>query len=741
MPKFLTSVKNHLLAGVVFTVISIVYLNVVTVVKFYLAGGDFTRQPATDKVYAIFQIVKGNSWPFALVGLLITLFLLIIFRRFHSLKSKVVYCHLALFLILGLIIQTHQLVHSGLFSEAKSFGFFAASLILALVAFAVYYLSSRAAFLILEKTNPSSKLYLIGITIAVIALIFLFKGQFGRATTSSGEDYNVLLLTVDTLRKDHLSYHGYFRKTSPNLDKFSQEGVIFENAYSTTSYTLPSLASVITGKYPMHHGVRNNKWYALADTNLTIAEVFKKHGYITGAIVANLVLRPKKNYNQGFDYYGESYYFSRLKYDIPGLIMFNRISKFFGERLFIYPGGEAYHTTNLAIKFLKKNKNRKIFCWVHYMDPHLPYAPPPGYDNKFSKREKWLGKNNFTYRHLRRYEASLPPTPELVKKIRAVYDGEILYNDCEIGRLLKALEDMNLTSRTLIVFSADHGESLAEHYYYVGHRPLIYNPNIAVPLVIRFPDRRYKGTIKEPVSNVNIMPTILDFMGFNQETFPGGIDGVSLMPLIREGRKDYLPLVRSHNGVSWPFDPKLFDQIETGGMNPHKTVKAKLALYPAAKEAVDSLYRLIKSGHTLEQALYAVDAGEVGDSLYRLIKGGYPLEQALYAVDAGIELEAFLQQEIELKLRTVIKDNWKLIYVPLKDPASPTGRRHYYELYDISSDWEEKYNLLDSQPEVFRELKSQIESWCAADTGSVFADVIEIEQEDIEALRALGYIR
>ncbi len=688
MPKFLTSVKNHLLAGVVFTVISIVYLNVVTVVKFYLAGGDFSRLPATDKVYAISQIVKGNSWPFALVGLLITLFLLIVFRRFHSLRSKVVYCHLGLFLILGLIIQTHQLVHSGLFPETKSFGFYVVALILALVAFAVYYLSSKAAFLILEKTNPSSKLYLIGITIAVIALIFLFKGQFGQATTSGGEGYNVLLLTVDTLRKDHLSYDGYFRPTSPYLDKFSQEGVSFENAYSTTSHTLPSLASIITAKYPMHHGVRNNAAYALADTNLTIAEVFRKHGFITGAIVENGALRPSRNFNQGFDYYGEAYYVSGLKYDIPGLIMLNKISKLFGERLFIYPGGEAYHSTNMAIRFLKKNNDKKFFCWVHYIDPHLPYAPPRGYDSKFSRREKRFAPDIFSIgKHLRKYELNLPPTEGVVEKMRALYDGDVLYNDHQIGRLLEALEDMNLTSKTLIVFSSDHGESLADHYYYVGHGRLVYNANIAVPLVIRFPDLRHKGIINEPVSNVNIVPTILDFMGWNQEVFPGGIDGVSLMPLIREGRRDYLPLVRSQSGVPWSFDPKLFDEMERGGVNPLRTVKAKLA------------------------------------------------------VDTRYGMEASLREQIELRLRAVIKDNWKLIYVPVKDSTSPTGRRHYYELYDISNDWGERYDLKASEPEILRELKTEIESWCAADTGTIFADIIEIKQEDLEALKALGYIQ
>jgi len=205
--------------------------------------------------------------------------------------------------------------------------------------------------------------------------------------------------------------------------------------------------------------------------------------------------------------------------------------------------------------------------------------------------------------------------------------------------------------------------------------------------VIRFPDCRYTGLIKDPVSNLNIMPTILDFMGLNQETFPGGIDGVSLMPLIREGRKDYLPVVYSETGIPWSFDPKLFDEIERGGPNPFKTAEVKLA--------VDT-------------------------------RGG---------------MEANLQEQAQLKLRTVIKDNWKLIYVPVKDSASPTGRRSYYELYDIDGDWDEKYDLIDSQPEVFRELKSVIESWCAADTGSVFADVIELEEEDIEALRALGYIQ
>jgi len=109
--------------------------------------------------------------------------------------------------------------------------------------------------------------------------------------------------------------------------------------------------------------------------------------------------------------------------------------------------------------------------------------------------------------------------------------------------------------------------------------------------------------------------------------------------------------------------------------------------------------------------------------------------------DTKAEMEMALGNLNQLRLRTVIKDNWKLIYVPFEDSTSPLGRRHYYELYDISGDWEESYNLVESEPEVFRELKAVIESWCAADTGSVFADVIKMEEEDIEALRALGYIQ
>lgn len=281
---------------------------------------------------------------------------------------------------------------------------------------------------------------------------------------------------------------------------------------------------------------------------------------------------------------------------------------------------------------------------------------------------------------------NLPPTGETVKRIRALYDGDVLYNDYQIGRLLKCLEELDLTSKTLIVFSADHGESLADHYYYLGHPHLVYNANIAVPLAMRFPDLRYKGVIKDRVSNVNILPTILDFMGFEQ-VFPGGIDGVSLMPLIGEGRRDYLPAVQSQSGIPWLFDPKLFDEIEKGGVNPLKAVEAKLN------------------------------------------------------VPTKFALEVTLDEWIQLTQRTVIKDNCKLIYVPVMDSSFPSGRRCYYELYDIASDWDEKYDLLSSNPEIFRELKAEMDAWFAADTGSIFADVIEMEEEDIEALRALGYIQ
>jgi choline-sulfatase len=319
---------------------------------------------------------------------------------------------------------------------------------------------------------------------------------------------NLLLVTLDTVRFDHLGCYGNKGVETPGLDRLAREGLLVEQAVAVAPLTLPSHASILTGLYPPRHGVRDNSDFRLPAAVTTLAEHLKSQGYATEAVVGSVVLSSSLGLEQGFD-----------RYDEPAAIPRETAPR--GHALF-RPVLErpAAAVTDAAIVALDQTGEKPFFLWVHYYDPHQPYAPPEPYARRFSGRP---------------------------------YDGEIAYVDAQLGRLVDELSKRGLLDRTLVVVTADHGESLGDHGEET-HGLFVYDATIHVPLLLRFPGSIPEGRrVDRVASGVDIVPTALDLMEL--PPLPG-VQGVSFARAARgeaQGPRDaaYAEAVYAERVYGW----------------------------------------------------------------------------------------------------------------------------------------------------------------------------------------------
>jgi arylsulfatase A-like enzyme len=357
---------------------------------------------------------------------------------------------------------------------------------------------------------------------------------------------NVIFITIDALRADHLGCYGYPRQTSPNIDKLAEKGIIFKYAFSHWPKTTPSLAAVFTSTYGYRNGIMGgarNKY--LEDWNVTLAEVLKKNGYRTAAVQTNAVLAKETNFNQGFDTYIETWKSDGFKqkdeFPVP------------------LDPNTAQSVTLMTMDWLKKNHNKgKFFLWVHYIDTHATYMPPPPFNTKF------IGDEHYNFEHrLRLNPGWLQNHGGIAKRHWArsgghnvmdyyisQYDGEIAYCDFCLGWLFDLLEKFKLFDNTIIIISADHGEGLGEHGFYFEHEG-IHNNCFRVPLIWLIPQKiSKKKLIEYPVSLIDIMPMILDFLNIDTDE---EMQGSSLLPVItgeKENISKYIILAAGEGTVS-----------------------------------------------------------------------------------------------------------------------------------------------------------------------------------------------
>ena len=289
------------------------------------------------------------------------------------------------------------------------------------------------------------------------------------------EGFNLLVITMDTTRADHVGCYGHPGVKTPNIDALARTGVLFAEAFTPSPSTLPGHASIMTGLYPYHHGARANGTFRLKPEQLTLAEILKAKGYATAAVISSYVLDSRFGLDQGFDLYDDD------------------LTKGAQYADYLFRERPAEYANETAFGWLEANANSKFFLWVHYFDPHAPYVPPEPYRSEYQTRP---------------------------------YDGEIAYVDHTIGLLLTKLEDLGVRDRTLVVLAGDHGEGLGEHGE-ATHSMLVYDSTMHTPLIFSLPKLLPEGhAVRNQVCNTDIVPTVLDLLGvFTEAEF----DGTSLL--------------------------------------------------------------------------------------------------------------------------------------------------------------------------------------------------------------------
>jgi len=356
---------------------------------------------------------------------------------------------------------------------------------------------------------------------------------------------DIVMVVVDSLRADHLGCYGYARDTSPTLDRLAREGVLFENATSTTSWTLPAHAAVFTGLDDLAHGVTDNR-RRLADAHLTLAEVLRAAGYRTAGFYGAPFLHPSFGLQQGFDVY-ESYIGS-LWEGMDDDEFHSRLGR--GE---LGAVGEVSgpRAVRMVDSWLDGASDDPFFLFVHLWDVHHDYIPPREHLAPFDPDPDTVRRFHQLLRN-----PDVRPDMEAgdLRDLVACYDGEVRFTDDSLARILESLERHERLDGTVVLFTADHGDEFFEHGG-VGHRRTLFEEVLRIPMILWCPGRLEAGVrVEGLVGLTDVMPTLLALAGVG---VPAEVRGKDLLPLIRgeprgrsrEGREALIELERTMTGI------------------------------------------------------------------------------------------------------------------------------------------------------------------------------------------------
>jgi len=348
----------------------------------------------------------------------------------------------------------------------------------------------------------------------------------------------VILITIDTLRPDHMSVYGYRRDTTPRLNAWAGKGAVFEQAYTYWPKTRGSFVAIMTGRTAGESGY-SPKHPELHAFNPTLAETLQKAGYDTAAFVDNANVAGSLGFSRGFKTYEEMWADTGLKDEVA----------------------RTQAITKRGIEYLRsKGTSDAFFLWLHYVNPHAPYTPPPPFDTAFTDRPKMdptLKVVDGFFGGVSKQWAI--PGKRLLSDYVNAYDGEIAYADTQVDEVLKALEASGALPRATIIVTSDHGESLGEHDYYFDHGANLFDPVQRIPLIVLGLGAKVLRS-DVLVSTLDIMPTILDAA---RVSFPSGLAGRSVLPFAggrKESTRDTLvgENDRGHQGI-WDRRFKLID--------------------------------------------------------------------------------------------------------------------------------------------------------------------------------------
>ena len=368
-----------------------------------------------------------------------------------------------------------------------------------------------------------------------------------RSSPAAGNMMNVLLVTIDTLRADHLGTYGYRRATSPRIDSFARGAVVFEDAYTFWPKTRGSFVAMLTGRRDSLSGYGKSH-SMLLDFNPTLADVLRKASYQTAAVVDNGNVAARHGYAKGFETYRETWQEKALPTEIDRARAISAAAADFFERA---------------------PESRPFFLWLHYVNPHAPYTPPAPYDTAFLDEQARSGPRLAV---VPGFHGGIPrqwavPGRDVLGYYVAQYDGEIAAVDEEVGRVLDALRASGAWERTLVVLTSDHGESLGEHGYYFDHGEDLFDPSLRIPLIVSLPGTPASRS-RVPASTLDIVPTVLDAL---KVSYPPDLSGKSLLGALRgaSGGRDagrlYARNDRNLNAI-WDQSMKVVaTPLESGG--------------------------------------------------------------------------------------------------------------------------------------------------------------------------------
>lgn len=362
------------------------------------------------------------------------------------------------------------------------------------------------------------------------SLLFLFFSLSPGCDQNRTPPYNVILISVDTLRPDHLGCYGYERDTSPNINRLAREGVLFENVISTTSWTLPAHMALFTSLYDTVHQVTRD-WLKLDDFRITLAEKLKGSGLVTAGFYTCPYLHSVYGFNQGFDTYEGCMEYDALVDKLKNPAQRLGKSKSIQLAFEIETRSHREQTSLLlrerALQWLEKNRNKDFFLFLHFFDTHYDFLPPKPFCDRF-KDPRYKG--NLNPRNFFFNTDIHPNMPEEdLKFLISQYDGEIGWVDFNIGLILERLREYQIYEKTCIVFTSDHGEEFFEHMD-KGHRKTLYDEVLKIPLIFSFPGKIPTGKrVSSQVRIIDIFPTIMDLLDL--ET-PRECLGKSLVPLM-----------------------------------------------------------------------------------------------------------------------------------------------------------------------------------------------------------------
>lgn len=352
-------------------------------------------------------------------------------------------------------------------------------------------------------------------------------------------NWNVVLITIDTVRPDHLGCYGHSKPTSPNIDRIASEGTVFTQAFTNGSYTKAAFPPILSSTYASMYG---GPFYDVASQRPLVAGILNRRGYATAGVTANPLLGATVGYHQGFDSFHEPLPPAERR----RWIQWRGVQRFLLQpeaanaalaRLGIDTRPPAVYVkgnqiTELALRWLRQRDptRERFFLWVHYMDAHWPYHKESDLRTPRDLARAWRD-NHLMWRAYK----GAHPGEAVMERMIALYDEAIAFLDQQVGRLLGGFEQLGVLANTAIIVLSDHGEEFFEHgNWQHGEGEKLFDELLRVPLIVRLPGQAARASVAEPVSLLNIAPTILDMAGLPRAE---RMEGRSLLPLLENGSR------------------------------------------------------------------------------------------------------------------------------------------------------------------------------------------------------------